>query len=358
MKLILSIALLMLLFSGCAQQNEADPIKDASVVPGNSGTEDPYASVVPESINSDDDYWEYVRANDIAITSSGWGTPKLLSLSSPGWEEGNYISADGKTFFYIYTTADVFKFLLSGELKEPGSKLDNNNQCTHPQNPNPHTCGKWPRADLFYSEKIGSDWSAPKPHPITLDGPVGGITLVGENKAYFMSGFEDDVEDIGYAERENGVWGKKVKIESVSSGYSDSDPYVNSEDNEMFFWSNRPAQFKGNNIYRSVKENGEWQAPELLSAPINSDSDDMQTFIFGEDLYFSSGGEPGGKMRIFKSKRLGENQWGEPELVISSKFAVGEPSITSDGKILYFEQIFADGKGNFNPDLMYVERAE
>lgn len=76
----------------------------------------------------------------------------------------------------------------------------------------------------------------------------------------------------------------------------------------MFFWSKRPAKFKGNNIYRSVKVNGEWQAPELLPEPINSGGDDMQTFMYGDDLYFVSNRQPSGMpMSIYRSKRLGVN---------------------------------------------------
>jgi len=301
--------------------------------------------------------WEEIRQQDVAQTSDEWGEPKLLPFSTDGWEEGNYISPDGKTFFFIYTDVDIFKLIFFGQKNEIGGLRDHNKQCTHPKNPNPHTCGKFPRADLFYTEKTADGWSEPKPHPLTLNEPVGGITLV-KNKAYFMSAFGDHTPDIGYAEKVNGVWGDKIKINSVSSDkYSDSDPYVNEQENEMFFWSDRPAKFGGRNIYRSIKVDGKWQPPELLSEPINSEGNDMQTFLVGNTLYFTSNRQPKGHaMWIYKSKRLGDNEWAEPEVVISSKVAVGEPSITSDGNRLYFEQIFMDDKNNFNPDMFYVER--
>ena len=118
----------------------------------------------------------------------------------------------------------------------------------------------------------------------------------------------------------------------------------------MFFWSKRSAKFKGNNIFRSVKLNGTWQVPELLPEPINSDGADMQTFVYEDDLYFVSNRQPDGMPTgIYKSKRLGDNTYGKPELIVSSKIGVGEPSIPNDGSRLYFEQIFTDGKGNFKP---------
>lgn len=51
-----------------------------------------------------------------------------------------------------------------------------------------------------------------------------------------------------------------------------------------------------------------------------------------------------------------EDNWGTPERVIYSDLAVREPSITADGEFLYFEQIFSDGNGNFNPEMMRVRR--
>tara|TARA_Y100000310_G_scaffold345859_1_gene471612 strand:- start:7132 stop:8796 length:1665 start_codon:yes stop_codon:yes gene_type:complete len=303
--------------------------------------------------------WSEIRANAVAFTSDEWGEPQLLSFSTGGWEEAAYISPTGEEFFFIYTNIDVFNFLFNNEVRVTGPIRDDEYQCTHerfPQLP-PHECGKWPRADLFYTQKDGNSWTEPIPHPLTLERPVGGFVYAGENKAYFMTGFEDDVEDIGYAERVNGVWGDPIKIEIVSSEYSDSDPFVNYSDDEMFFWSNRPAEFANHNIYRSVKVNGNWQEPELLPAPINNNGDDMQTFLFEDTLYFASDlGIVGNNISIYKSRSLADNEWAEPELVISSNFAVGEPSLTADGQRLYFEQIFTDGQGNYNPDLFYVEK--
>ena len=93
----------------------------------------------------------------------------------------------------------------------------------------------------------------------------------------------------------------------------------------------------------------------------------MQTFMFEGYLYFSSNSQPtsldeageltkGHPMWIYRSRRIGDNQWGEPEVVVTSKFAVGEPSIPDDGSRLYFEQIFTDEKGNFKADMMYAEK--
>jgi hypothetical protein len=305
--------------------------------------------------------WDAVRSNDVAKTSEEWSEPKLHPVSSPGWEEGVYISGDGNELYYIYTDNDVFRSIFRfGYPQKRGPIIDQNKSSTHCLQPEPHPCGKWPRADHFFTTNLNGTWSYPKPHPLTQNGPIGGITLVGENKAYFMYGFFDeerDIEDIGYAIKENGVWGEKIKIEEVSSlEHTDSDPFVTKDDTEMFFWSERPSdEFAKKNIYRSTFENGKWSEPQLLPKEINSDEDDMMTFLFEGYLYFASARDDG-MINIWKSERLGPNQWGEATVVIDANFATGEQSITDDGKYLYFEQIIHDGDGNFNPDIMYVER--
>ena len=92
--------------------------------------------------------------------------------------------------------------------------------------------------------------------------------------------------------------------------YASSDPWVSEDDSEMFFWSRRPDDLFGkSNIYRSVKVEGIWQEPEILSLPINSDGEEMQPFLFEDYLYFAAERE-GHLLAIYKSKRLGENTWG------------------------------------------------
>jgi hypothetical protein len=310
--------------------------------------------------------WDEIRANDVAQTNDDWRSPKRLPFSNEGWEEAQYISPDGNTFYFGYIDVDVFRVLGIGgekddEIVKIGPLRDTKKSCIL-GSLGAFNCGEYPRFDLFFSERNGDGWTEPKPHPLTMKGPPSyGITLVNNNKAYYYTSFDlvnYEGEDIAYSEKVDGVWSDPVNVEVVNTIYRENDPYVTADESEMFFWSDRPAKFGGNNIWRSVRVNGEWQAPEILPAPINGEDNDMQTFLYGNTLYFSSNSRsPGGTPFIlYKSERLGDMEWGEPEVVISSGFAIGEPSITDDGSRLYFEQIFTDGKGNFNPDSYYVER--
>ncbi|MEK7208989.1 MAG: hypothetical protein AAB677_01870 [Patescibacteria group bacterium] len=303
--------------------------------------------------------WQEIRKNDVAQISSEWNEPQLLPFNTDGWYEGDYISPDGRTFYFGYIDVDAFRFHFGdGQVEKIGPSLDEKKTCVLGQLGN-WNCGDYPRYDLFYIEKTPAGWSEPKPHPLTLNCPVQSLTLINNDKAYFVASFDDKCreKDIAYSEKINGEWSPIKKVEAVSSVYWDDDPYVNQGDTEMFFWSRRPAKLKGSNIYRAVKINGEWQTPELLSKPINSDGDDLQTFLDGDYLYFVSNRQPNGKLtKIYRSKRLGDNLWGAPEVIISSKFAVGEPSFPADGRRLYFEQIFTDGRGNFKAEMLFADK--
>ena len=290
------------------------------------------------------DAWQEIRQSDIAKTYGGWGSPVLVEpASTAGWEDGAYISSDGTTLYFVYINVDLFKL---PEVVETGSKRDS--KCKP-------ACGNYPRIDTFFSQKDNSvNWDKVNPHPLTISYPVGGIVLANENKAYFHMEKEDGLKtEIYFSEKTGGNWQSPQKIASLSSVFRDDDPYVSPNDNELFFWSDRPG--KGDNdIFYSKKINNQWQTPVLLSAPINTSSNDMQPFLQGNTLYFTS--DRSGKAKIYQSERTGENQWSEPSVVIESSFVVGEPTLTQDGRFLYFVQIFKSPEGIYNSDIFYVEK--
>jgi hypothetical protein len=293
-----------------------------------------------------EDQWEAMRNADKAFVSSEWDTPVWIEeVNTPGWEDGPYIAGDGNTLYFAYINIDLFKL---PKVLSIGPNRDESKVCNPP-------CGQFPRPDLFYSTKDSQGrWQPPRPHPLTIPYPVGGIVMVGENKAYFMQEKQDGLQtEICYAENINGEWQPPVRIPALSSKYKDDDPYVTSADNEMFFWSNRPAELGGNNIYYTKKVNGEWQSPVILPAPINSHSNDLQPFLFGNVLYFTSDRE--GKPKIYRSVLTNDSR-SLPEVVVSSKHGVGEPTLTVDGKYLCFVQFLISNKGEANPEIMYTER--
>jgi len=294
--------------------------------------------------------WTLVRSADVAQVSKEWKTPVWISdygINTEGWEDSADISHDGNTLYFAYINIDLITLTTQHKLVVIGPDRDLAGVCKLP-------CGQFPRADTFYSEKINGQWSVPKPHPLTLEHPLTGFFLLNDTKVYFQMDKGDGLDtEIYYAEKINGTWQEPVRIVELGSKYGEDDPWVSHDDNEIYFWSRRPTELGGHNIFYSKKIDGIWQEPVMLPEPINSNANDMQPFPFVNSLYFMSDRE--GKPEIFMSAKEGEG-WINPEVVVKSKYGVGEPTLTDDGKYLYFVQLFAlDEK--LNLDIMYAEMA-
>ena len=162
----------------------------------------PACSVVGAGGGDDDNPymdWSSYYIQDEAITSSAWGAPEVVGASTPGWEEGVYISPDGNTLYYIYTNIDIFRLFNTGEEKISGPNLDPAGTGMSWETGAGRDCGVYPYADHFYVTRTGENsWSAPQPHFLTTTRmeSIGGIHIIENSTrriAYFMSGFGDGV---------------------------------------------------------------------------------------------------------------------------------------------------------------------
>lgn len=268
----------------------------------------------------DEDYidWTPYYSQDIAVASSDWGPPEVVSVTTPGWEEGVYISPDGNTLYYIYTNVDIFRLGITGEEVVSGPQLDTASQGTYAGS-SARNCGEYPFADHFYVTKTGpNSWSTPQPHFLTTTdmGSIGGLHIIenGVKKlAYFMSGYNDGIDSMHYAFAISDVWqiaytfgasneynGYLVPINLGSTDHEYADPWVNDAGTVMFLWSDMELAGQ-KDIYYSTNPNGiasddwaipAWTPPVRLPSPVNTDGDDMQTFVFNESgtdyLYYST----------------------------------------------------------------------
>jgi hypothetical protein len=96
--------------------------------------------------------------------------------------------------------------------------------------------------------------------------------------------------DIWYCENINGEWAAPVNLgPEVNSSRSDNFPYMHPS-GKLYFASDRPGGAGGYDVYYTLFNNGRWDVPEHLDAPINSGSDDFG-FFAADDLqtgYFST----------------------------------------------------------------------
>jgi outer membrane protein OmpA-like peptidoglycan-associated protein/tetratricopeptide (TPR) repeat protein len=103
---------------------------------------------------------------------------------------------------------------------------------------------------------------------------------------------------------------------TVNTEYFESSASATEDGTTLYFASERPGGKGHSDIYRSFKNsNGEWGPAENLGAEINTEADEISSYISadGKTLYFSSmGHKTMGGYDIFKSV-LENNKWSTPE---------------------------------------------
>ncbi len=125
--------------------------------------------------------------------------------------------------------------------------------------------------------------------------------------------------DIYYSHKNGESWSEPYVFSSqINSGATESSLAFSSTGDTLFFVSNRPGTYGGNDIFYSVKENNDWSSPVNLGPVINTKYDEEAVFVDGDTLYFASKGHNTmGGYDIFKSHKITDNQWSTPENLLS-----------------------------------------
>ena len=160
----------------------------------------------------------------------------------------------------------------------------------------------------------------------------------------------------------------KVKIENVgqvvNSSYPDYTPILTADESMMIFTSRRignigkktasyldqEEEFPLEDVYMTLKRDGQWSEPVNIGPPINSDDHDAAIALSpdGSQMFIYKGI---GEGDIYLSRKKGLN-WTEPESVGDKinlpKSSELSCSITSDGKTLYFSSTRPGGYGGLD----------
>jgi Tol biopolymer transport system component len=145
----------------------------------------------------------------------------------------------------------------------------------------------------------------------------------------------------------NGIW-TEPEVLNPQVG-SDGDMYptsLSSDGTELYLVKRTDTN---DDIYLSVLSGLFWSKAQPLNENINTRTNETHASISGDGqtLYFTSDRRGGyGKLDIYRSKRLNNNEWG-PAInmgaMINTDLDEETPFITLDGKRLYFSS-----KGHFN----------
>lgn len=131
----------------------------------------------------------------------------------------------------------------------------------------------------------------------------------------------------------------------------------------MSFVGDRFVTFYDGRIYESVKQDGKWSNPALLSDNLNSENEFRNHVCISNDgqvMYYSAERPDGaGGLDIYRSVKEAGGKW-SPGLNLGTSINTpedeGGPQLSNDGKILYFSSKGLPGYGGY--DLYKISVAE
>jgi hypothetical protein len=189
--------------------------------------------------------------------------------------------------------------------------------------------------EALFIEKVDGEWTLPMSITSMLgfDMNVYPVALNHEGTEmllYYDDGLIGNLYTSRYAD---GFWSPAEKLgEPVSTKYYESHGSFSKDGESLYFTSNRKGSLGGLDIYRSGRlPDGKWGEPENLGSTINTRYNEDTPFLTsdGRRLYFSSFGHFNmGGYDIFYSTRNDDGSWGEP-------VNLGYP-INSTGDDLFF----------------------
>ena len=177
----------------------------------------------------------------------------------------------------------------------------------------------------------------------------GGPTITADNKLMVFTICESNPKtgkqncDLYYTTFDFGVWNGIRPIDQVNEPDSwESQPSISPNGDLLYFTSNRKGGLGGLDVYVSRKQSdGTWGAPENLGEGINTPKNEKSPFIHpdSESLYFASDGHPGmGGYDLFKSRNVNRD-WQKPQNlgypINTERDEIGL-MVTLDGQQAYF----------------------
>lgn len=188
----------------------------------------------------------------------------------------------------------------------------------------------------------------------------GGASLTLDNKVMYLTicnvkgGFGSC--DVWSTTNKEGKW---LMMQNLGSGVNDStwqsQTSVSNNGRTVYFSSDRAGGFGGKDIYRIEKDSmGYWSMPINLGPKINTSGDEKSPFIHTDDktLYFSSNGQLTlGGFDIYYARKDSLNEWQKPENIgspINSEHDDLGFFVSTDGKNGYFASNKMKGMGGWD----------
>jgi len=181
--------------------------------------------------------------------------------------------------------------------------------------------------------------------------------LTGDKEQLFFTGIQTpNGEEIFIAHRNGDQWTKPENLSPVINSPNNEGTCTISANGRMLVFTacGRPDSFGGCDLYVSYKNGEKWTTPRNLGSEVNSRSWESQPSLSadGRTLYFASDRAGGmGKSDIWKSELSDDNQWSLP-INLGNKINTTDdenaPFIHANGGTLFFSSSGWPGFGGFD----------
>jgi outer membrane protein OmpA-like peptidoglycan-associated protein len=217
--------------------------------------------------------------------------------------------------------------------------------------------------DFYKSMKLDSKWQTATYLSNQINTPnfnEGAQSISQDGKYLFFTGCNrpDGLGrcDIYIAQKKGNDWVKPFDLSPpINTPGWESQPSISADGRTLYFVSNRKGGYGGYDIWKSTLTPKGWGEPENMGPNINTAFDEQSPFIHPDDstLYFCSNGWPGmGNKDLFISRRAKNNgEWQKPQNLgypINSNGDENGLTITANGTYAFFASNNLKGYGGYD----------
>ncbi|MGI9625540.1 MAG: hypothetical protein ACR2QM_01780 [Longimicrobiales bacterium] len=298
----------------------------------------------------------------------GWTDPRALAapVNSNGWEDSSFISPSGTTLYFGYTPLNHIAFSEGRVVIDGPTRPDHRGSAF----------------DIYEAHITGGAWQISHSGVNGLD-PDLHEAAIGVDRGPRTMAFIRFVDggDIYLAARQGSTWGVPERLPApVNSACIEDNPHLSSDGGFLYFDSNRDDAAgtscrqtfgpEGRDIWVSESRNGSWSVPSRLEGAPNSTDLGWQVFVdeTAETAYWSGWDSDclPGRSCLYRATRDPDGSYqgkmvlaraADPDTAeVGQVIGLGEMSITSDRRFLYFTYILLRSPADVDLSIGVVRR--